>query len=117
MYDRVPQARIHKVWNVPEYGSADATYLSLAVDILADVELLTPTRKGPLGVDALNVLLQRLVQMKLRGIDVPPPAPNRRPEFLLGDDTVAAEDALGLEAGQLHRHDPRHTSSVHVPDG
>ena len=35
MYDRVPQARIHKVWNVPEYGSADETYLSLALDILA----------------------------------------------------------------------------------
>ncbi len=35
MQDRVPQARIYKVWTVPEYGSADATYLSLAADILA----------------------------------------------------------------------------------
>jgi zinc protease len=36
MQDRVPQARIFKVWNVPEYGSADLTYLALALDILAD---------------------------------------------------------------------------------
>src|SRR5688572_787584 len=35
MLDRVPQARIHKVWNVPEHGSADQTYLSLVTDILA----------------------------------------------------------------------------------
>ena len=35
MYDRVPQARLHKVWNVPEYGTPDATYLTLAADILA----------------------------------------------------------------------------------
>jgi zinc protease len=28
--DRVPQARIYKVWNVPQYGSADADYLTLA---------------------------------------------------------------------------------------
>ena len=35
MQDRVPQARVYKVWNVPQYGSADATYLGLAEDILA----------------------------------------------------------------------------------
>lgn len=33
--DRVPQARIYKVWNVPEYGSADADYLDLVTDCLA----------------------------------------------------------------------------------
>jgi zinc protease len=27
--DRVPQARIYKVWNIPEYGSAEADYLDL----------------------------------------------------------------------------------------
>ena len=35
MQDRVPQARIYKIWNVPQYGSPDATYLDLASDILA----------------------------------------------------------------------------------
>ncbi len=33
--DRVPQARIYKVWNVPEYGSADADYLDLVTDCLS----------------------------------------------------------------------------------
>ena len=32
--DRVPQARIYKVWNIPEWGSADSDYLDLASDVL-----------------------------------------------------------------------------------
>ncbi len=35
MQDRVPQARVYKVWNVPEWSSADATYLDLVTDVLA----------------------------------------------------------------------------------
>jgi zinc protease len=34
--DRIPQARIYKVWNVPEYGSADADYLELVSNILSE---------------------------------------------------------------------------------
>ncbi len=33
--DHVPQARIYKVWNVPEWGTADADYLRLAGNVLA----------------------------------------------------------------------------------
>jgi zinc protease len=33
--DRVPQARIYKVWNMPEYGTADADYLDLVSDVLS----------------------------------------------------------------------------------
>src|SRR5438445_3054932 len=33
--DRVPQARVYKVWNIPEYGSADADYLDLVSDVLS----------------------------------------------------------------------------------
>jgi zinc protease len=33
--DRVPQARIYKIWNVPQYGSADADYLTLVSRCLA----------------------------------------------------------------------------------
>ncbi len=33
--DRVPQARLYKVWNVPEIGSADLDYLDLVSDVLA----------------------------------------------------------------------------------
>jgi zinc protease len=34
--DRVPQARLYKVWNVPQWGSADADYLNLVADILSE---------------------------------------------------------------------------------
>ena len=33
--DRVPQARIYKVWNVPEWGNEELAYLDLASDVLA----------------------------------------------------------------------------------
>jgi exodeoxyribonuclease V alpha subunit len=68
----------------------------LGFDLLADVQLLTPTRKGPLGVDALNVLLQRLVQRKLRGIDVLPPPAGRRPDFLFGDRVLQTRNNYDL---------------------
>ena len=35
MQDRVPQARLYKVWNVPEWGSADGGYLGLAASALS----------------------------------------------------------------------------------
>jgi zinc protease len=35
MQDRVPQARIYKVWNVPQWGSADADMLDLVSDVLS----------------------------------------------------------------------------------
>ena len=34
MQDFVPQARVFKAWNVPQYGSADLTYLDLALKML-----------------------------------------------------------------------------------
>jgi zinc protease len=33
--DRVPQARLYKIWNIPEWGSTDETYLDLLSDVLA----------------------------------------------------------------------------------
>ncbi len=35
MQDRVPQARVDLIWNVPEWGAAEATYLDLVTDVLA----------------------------------------------------------------------------------
>ena len=68
----------------------------LRFDILSEVQLLTPTRKGPLGVDALNVELQRLVQKKLWGIDVVTPRPGRRPEFLVHDRVIQTRNNYDL---------------------
>ncbi|MDV6314865.1 pitrilysin family protein [Idiomarina sp. HP20-50] len=36
MEDRVPAARVYKVWNTAEMGTADSEYLSLLADILAN---------------------------------------------------------------------------------
>jgi len=33
--DRVPQARVYRVWNMPEWGTKDANYLDLVSDVLA----------------------------------------------------------------------------------
>ena len=33
--DRVPQARVYKVWNIPKRGEADLDYLNLVSDVLA----------------------------------------------------------------------------------
>jgi zinc protease len=35
MQDRVPQARIYKVWNIPGWGTRDGDYLNLVGDILS----------------------------------------------------------------------------------
>lgn len=34
--DRVPQARVYKVWNIPQFGSADGVYLDLVSDVLSE---------------------------------------------------------------------------------
>ena len=34
MQDRVPQARLDKLWNIPEFGNEDSDYLDLASDVL-----------------------------------------------------------------------------------
>ena len=35
MYDRVPQARMYKVWNVPGWGTVDGEQLNLIGDLLS----------------------------------------------------------------------------------
>jgi zinc protease len=35
MQDRVPQTRLYKVWNVPQWGAPDADYLTLAASVLS----------------------------------------------------------------------------------
>jgi exodeoxyribonuclease V alpha subunit len=57
-------------------------------DLVRDVQILTPTHKGPLGTRELNITLQSIIQKKCNGIHVPPVAPNRRPPFLLHDKVI-----------------------------
>ena len=52
----------------------------LGFDLVRDVQVLTPTHKGPLGTIELNIVLQRLIQKKLFGVDAPDVEPGRRPD-------------------------------------
>ena len=83
----------------------------LGLDVVRDVQLLTPTRKGPLGVGALNVELQRLLQNARYGVDVPPVPANRRPPFLLHDKVIQRRNNYDLgvmngTVGQVVAVDP-----------
>lgn len=68
----------------------------LGFDLLQDVQVLTPTHKGPLGTVELNIVLQRLVQKKLFGVDVPAVEPGRRPELLPGDKVIQTRNDYDL---------------------
>ncbi len=57
-------------------------------DLIKDVQILTPTHKGPLGTRELNIALQRVIQRKCNGIHVPAVIPNKRPPFLLHDKVI-----------------------------
>jgi exodeoxyribonuclease V alpha subunit len=75
----------------------------LGFDLLQDVQVMTPTHKGPLGTVELNILLQRLIQKKLYGVHVPDVEPGRRPEFLAGDKVIQTKNdyAFGVMNGAL----------------
>jgi exodeoxyribonuclease V alpha subunit len=97
--DRLPSGR--RAWYVcDQFGeqlAAQAFVLRLfdevlserlAFDLLRDVQVLTPTHKGPLGTVELNLAIRQLVQKKLWGIDVPETPRNRRPRFLVHDRVI-----------------------------
>ena len=56
MYDRVPQARLYKIWNIPEWGSEEADLLSLA--------------SGVLSSDKKSRLYNRLVYKEQKASDI-----------------------------------------------
>ena len=75
----------------------------LGFDLINDVQLLTPKRKDPLGVEELNIELQRLLQKKLYGVDVPRVKPGLRPTFLLHDKVIQRRNNydLGIMNGSI----------------
>jgi exodeoxyribonuclease V alpha subunit len=75
----------------------------LGYNLLRDVQVLTPTHKGPLGTAELNVALQRLLQKKLHGFDVPDVAPGHRPLFYPGDKVIQTRNdyELGVMNGAV----------------
>ena len=75
------------------------------LDLMHDVQLLTPTRKGPLGVNELNIQLQMLIQKKLFNIDVNPVSEGKRPEFYVNDKIIQRKNnyQLGIMNGSIGR--------------
>ena len=68
----------------------------LGFDILRDVQVLTPTHKGPLGTMELNARLQRLIQRKLWGNVIIPTAANRRPKLYVNDKVIQTRNNYDL---------------------
>ncbi len=64
----------------------------LGYDLLRDVQVLTPIHKGPLGTAELNVGLQRLLQRKLFGVDVPDVEAGRRTRPCVGDKVIQTKN-------------------------
>lgn len=60
----------------------------LRFDIVRDLQVLSPTHKGPVGTRSLNIDLQQLIQWKLYGVEVPPVDDNAPPRFLLYDKVI-----------------------------
>ncbi len=68
----------------------------LGYDLVRDVQVLTPTHRGPLGTIELNAELQRLLQKKLFGFDVPDVDPGHRPRLYPGDKVIQMKNDYDL---------------------
>lgn len=75
----------------------------LGYDLIRDIHVLTPTHKGPLGTVELNIELQRLLQQKLYGFEVPDLEPGRRPRLYPGDKVIQTKNdyELGVMNGAM----------------
>ena len=75
----------------------------LGYNLVNDVQLLTPIKKGLLGVDSLNIVLQRLVQKKYYGVAVDEVPAGRRPRYYLHDKVINLRNnyELGVMNGSV----------------
>ena len=75
----------------------------LGYDLLRDVQVLTPTHKGPLGTVELNIELQRLLQKKLFGLTCPMSSRAAGRAFYPGDKVIQTKNdyELGVMNGAM----------------
>jgi exodeoxyribonuclease V alpha subunit len=75
----------------------------LGYDLIREVQVLTPTHKGPLGTVELNIELQRLLQHKLFGVDVPTVEAGHRARPYPGDKVIQTKNdyELGVMNGAM----------------
>ena len=64
----------------------------LRYDLIREVQVLTPTHKGPLGTVELNIELQRLLQHKLFGVEVPSVEAGHRARPYPGDKVIQTKN-------------------------
>ncbi|MHB9023449.1 MAG: SF1B family DNA helicase RecD2 [Armatimonadota bacterium] len=70
---------------------------AMGFDIVRGVQVITPYRKGPLGVQRINLELQCLMQRVVHGCELPPPPENGRPVFHPGDKVIQTRNNYGLD--------------------
>ncbi len=68
----------------------------LGYDLIRDVQVMTPTHRGPLGTVELNCELQRLLQKKLFDFDVPDTEVGHRHRFYTGDKVIQTKNDYDL---------------------
>jgi exodeoxyribonuclease V alpha subunit len=68
----------------------------LGFDLVKEVQVLTPTHKGPLGTQVLNEELQRLIQKKFWNVTVPPVQPKRRQPLFKHDKVIQTRNNYDL---------------------
>jgi exodeoxyribonuclease V alpha subunit len=75
----------------------------LGYDLIREVQVLTPTHKGPLGTVELNIELQRLLQQKLFGVDVPTVEAGHSARPYPGDKVIQTKNdyELGVMNGAM----------------
>lgn len=71
--------------------------LPLGFHPLHDVQVLTPYRKGPLGVQRLNLELQRALQRVTRNVQLPDVTEESRPCLLPGDKVMQLRNNYELD--------------------
>ncbi|MGH7664912.1 MAG: M16 family metallopeptidase [Gemmatimonadaceae bacterium] len=100
MQDRVPQARIYMVWNVPEWGSAEADYLNLVTDVLASGKTSRLYKRlvydEQIATDVFAYISQREIgsQVYIQATALP------------GEDLAAVERAIEEELARFMKEGP-----------
>jgi len=74
----------------------------LGYDIVKGVQVLSPQRKGVLGILNLNIAIQSVIQKKLFNINIPPVHPNKRPLLYPGDKVMQIKNDYNL--GVMNGH-------------
>ena len=107
IFDRVPQSRIIKVWNVPQIGTATADYLDLASTILSDGRSSRLYKRlvyeDQIATDVSAFIWEReLGSLFAVGATVAPGADPRQVETIL-DEVLAAFIKDGPTRSELER--------------